>query len=371
VAHQPTYLSFFSGCLGLDLGFHQAGYRCLSLNELNPHAQATIEQNLHRFGDSPPRLYRDSMLDLTPARILDDLGIQAGEVDVMIGGPPCQSFSLAGKRGGLHDPRGQLFLRFIDLIAAVRPRYAVIENVRGLLSKKLGALPVILAKIDSAGYRVGYKLYDAADFGVPQHRRRVIFFLARDGETVEPMVGTHGGDGQPRHATLRDAIEHLQGNTTETKLFPPSVLQYLQYVPAGGNWRSIPPELRPDWLLKATGNGDNNWFHRPAWDVPTRTLACVSMAGNCRRNPHCHPEELRGLSVEECAAIQTFPDGFALAGSRGQRYRQLGNAVPVKFARAIAEHLANHMARQPEASNLPTGSKPAGEDPQLGLIGVA
>jgi hypothetical protein len=139
VAHQPTYLSFFSGCLGLDLGFHQAGFRCLSLNELNPHAQATIEQNLSRFGDSPPRLYRDSMLDLTPERIMQDLGIVPGEVDVMIGGPPCQSFSVAGKRLGFADPRGQLFLRFLDLIAVIRPRFTLIENVRGILSKKFGA----------------------------------------------------------------------------------------------------------------------------------------------------------------------------------------------------------------------------------------
>jgi DNA (cytosine-5)-methyltransferase 1 len=101
VAHPPTYLSFFSGCLGLDLGFHAAGFRCLSLNEFNRHAAATIEQNLYRFGSTPPRLYTESMLDLTPERIMHDLDIVPGEVDVMIGGPPCQSFSVAGKRGGL------------------------------------------------------------------------------------------------------------------------------------------------------------------------------------------------------------------------------------------------------------------------------
>jgi hypothetical protein len=94
------------GCLGLDLGFHAAGFRCLSLNENDRHAQQTIVQNLHLLGEPPPLLYRESMLDLTPARIMNDLGIVPGEVDAMVGGPPCQSFSGAGKRGGLADPRG-------------------------------------------------------------------------------------------------------------------------------------------------------------------------------------------------------------------------------------------------------------------------
>ena len=158
---------------------------------------------------------------------------------------PCQSFSATGKRGGLQDPRGQLFLRFIDIIEAIRPRYAVIENVRGVLSRKLGALPVILAKIEEAGYQVSYKLYDAAHFGVPQHRRRVIFFLSRNGETIQPMVGTHGGDGQPPHRTLRDAVGHLQGTSMEAQHLTPSMLECMQHVPAGGDWRSIPGNFVP------------------------------------------------------------------------------------------------------------------------------
>jgi DNA (cytosine-5)-methyltransferase 1 len=196
----------------------------------------------------------------------------------------------------------------------------------------------------SERYQVSYKLYDAADLGVPQHRRRVIFFLSRDGETIEPMMATHGGDGQPRHLTLRDAIGHLQGTAMEAQRLTPAVLEYMQYIPAGGNWRSIPLEHQPEWLLEKT-QISTDWFPRSAWDEPARTLTCE--VGVTKRGPsHCHPDELRGLSVEECAAIQTFPPGFCLAGSRGQKYRQLGNAVPVKFAQAVAEHLLAHMARQ-------------------------
>jgi site-specific DNA-cytosine methylase len=96
-------------------------------------------------------------------------------------------------------------------------------------------LPVILGQIEAAGYKASYRLYDTADFGVPQHRRRVIFFLSRDGETVEPMTATHGGEGQPRHVTLRDAIAHLQGTVMEAQHLKPSVLECMQHIPAGGS----------------------------------------------------------------------------------------------------------------------------------------
>ena len=287
MAHHPTYLSFFSGRLGLDLGFHQAGFRCLSLNENDRHALATIDQNLYRFGELAPLLIRESIVDLSPDRIMSDLGIQAGEVDCIGGGPPCQSFSNAGKRRGLQDPRGQLFLRFIEIIAAIRPRYAVIENVRGLLSKKLGALPVILDAITQAGYQVEYKLYDAADFGVPQHRRRVVFLLSRDGDSVPPMVGTHGLVGQPRWVTLRDAIGCLQGTEMVLQDLRPSVLEYIRHVPAGGDWRSIPTEFQTPWLLRVTKTS-KDLFDRSAWDRPIRTLTCVAD----RRTPHLPPRRI-------------------------------------------------------------------------------
>jgi DNA (cytosine-5)-methyltransferase 1 len=154
---------------------------------------------------------------------------------------------------------------------------------------------------------------------VPQHRRRVFFFLSRDGETIPLMVATHGGEGQPHHVTLRDAVGHLQGTAMEARGLTPAVLEYMQHVPAGGDWRSIPVELRPAWSLKPMKSGIDNWYHRPPWDEPAHTLTCD--VGQHPKAPHCHPDELRGLSVEECAAIQTFPRaGFCLAGSRRQKY---------------------------------------------------
>jgi DNA (cytosine-5)-methyltransferase 1 len=134
-------------------------------------------------------------------------------------------------------------------------------------------LPDIVAKIEQAGYQVSYLLYDTADFGVAQHWRRVIFFLARDGETIAPMVGTNGGVGQPHHRTLWDPIQHLQGTAMEVRHLAPSLLRYMQYVPAGGDWRSIPLEHRPAWLYEKT-RISTDWFPRSAWDEPARTLTC-------------------------------------------------------------------------------------------------
>jgi DNA (cytosine-5)-methyltransferase 1 len=159
------------------------------------------------------------------------------------------------------------------------------------------------------------------------------------------MVQTHVGEGQPRYATLRDAIKHLQGTAMDAQNLDPSVVNSMQYIPAGGDWRSIPVEFQSPWVLKTMKTkGSTNWFPRSAWHEPARTL--TTMVGVNKASPHCHPHELRALSVEECAAIQTFPPGFLLAGSRRQKYRQTGNAVPVKFAQAVAEPLKLHMARQ-------------------------
>jgi hypothetical protein len=133
---------------------------------------------------------------------------------------------------------------------------------------------------------------------------------------------------------------HLKGQPWRRASPSPAVLIYMQHVPAGCDWRSIPPELQTPWLMNITQTS-KDLFQRSAWDQPARTLTCE--VGRNKRGPaHCHPGELRGLSVEECCAIQTFPPGFCFAGALRQRYRQLGNAVPVKFAQAVAEHLREH-----------------------------
>ncbi|MGL5134117.1 MAG: DNA cytosine methyltransferase, partial [Planktothrix sp.] len=214
--HSPRYfrkpdlkaLSFFSGCMGLDLGLEREGIEILLACELDRAARKTIETNrpdLPLIGD---------IRDYSATEIREKAGLSlATEIDIIVGGPPCQAFSSAGKRQGFNDERGNVFLKFIDLITELQPRFAVIENVRGLLSaplqhrshdmrgknfpslsqdeKRGGALLFIIQRLKEAGYSISFNLYNAANFGSPQQRERVIITCNRDGEKLPYLTPTH------------------------------------------------------------------------------------------------------------------------------------------------------------------------------------
>ena len=195
------FISFFSGALGLDLGLEAAGLHCLAANDADPVACETIRRNRPNL-----RLYDQDIRGLSASFLCRDLSMSPGELFAIVGGPPCQAFSTAGRRLGLNDERGNVFLHFIALIAELRPKYAIFENVRGLLSAPLihrpheervegfpglsneerpgGALLHILRSMEEAGYRVTFTLYNTANFRVLQVRERLIFFASRDGDAV-------------------------------------------------------------------------------------------------------------------------------------------------------------------------------------------
>jgi DNA (cytosine-5)-methyltransferase 1 len=359
------YLSFFSGALGLDLGFEQAGYDCLALNESDPVACDTIKFNLdHAFhGRRKPRLYATDIRTLTSEFLREDLDIETGELFAVLGGPPCQAFSTAGRRLGLNDERGNVFLHFVQLIGELRPKYAVFENVRGLLSAPLvhrphnergagypplsseelpkGALTSILSLLEGYGYKTTFNLYNTANFGVPQTRERIIFFASRDGLEVPFLKPTHDEfceGGRLPWRTLREALEVIGPDTGETASFPERRLKFYRMLDEGQNWRDLPEAVQRAAMGKSwfSGGGKTGFYRRLAWDRPSPTLVT---SPTMPATDLCHPEQLRPLSVQEYAAIQTFPEGFTLAGNITDKYRQLGNAVPCRFAKAVAEHL--------------------------------
>ena len=222
-------LSFFSGAMGLDLGLEQAGIHMLLACEMDKACRKTIATNrpdLALLGDVSAYSAND---------VREAAGLDANDdIDVIVGGPPCQAFSTAGARRGFKDERGNVFLKYIDLILELRPRYAVIENVRGLLSAPMnhtphaergdgwipedegkpgGALLHVLRMLKAAGYGVSFNLYNAANFGVPQSRERVILICHRGGEKVPHLMPTHsqtGDFGLPKWRTLRDALSGLE-----------------------------------------------------------------------------------------------------------------------------------------------------------------
>lgn len=353
---KPIALSFFSGAMGLDLGIEQAGFSIKLACEFDKTCQATISQNrpnLPLIGD---------VLNYSAEQIRKIAGV-SGDIDLIVGGPPCQAFSTAGSRRGFDDARGNVFLSYIDLLLELRPKYFVIENVRGLLSASLktipsnnteawvesnlgkpgGALLYILRTLRKGGYGVTFNLYNTANYGVPQIRERVVIIGARDGSKVPylaPSHSEHGEHGLKKWVTLREAIDGLTECHHEN--FPEKRLQYYRMLEPGQYWKDLPPEIQPIAMgnsYKLPG-GKTGFYRRLGWDRPSCTLVT---SPTMPATDICHPTENRPLSIEEYKRIQTFPDDWYLAGNLQKQYKQVGNAVPVLMGKAIGEALLRHM----------------------------
>lgn len=360
-------ISLFSGAFGLDLGIEEAGFHTVSLVEKERDATKTIALNRpHLYESAVPRdIEKVNAQELLEegGRVLNlDRALYLGEVDLVTGGPPCQPFSTAGKRGSVIDPRGSLFMHFIRIVKGVQPRFFVMENVRGLLSAPIrhrphdqrgtgytllepdemagAALKVVLAEMKELGYNVVYNLLEAADYGVPQNRERVVFIGSRDGEPITFPLATHCEDGKnlPKWRTLRDALTGLVDPTPKFSAYPESRLKYLRLLKEGQNWKYLPEDLKEEAMGGAykSGGGKVGFYRRLSWNKPSPT---VTTSPHQKATDMCHPVELRPLSVRECARIQTFPDDWVFSGSVTAQYKQVGNAVPVLLAKAIGDYI--------------------------------
>jgi DNA (cytosine-5)-methyltransferase 1 len=337
---------------------------------MDPIACRTISENRPAI-----KLFPEDIRLLTATRLKRELNMGEGSLFAIVGGPPCQAFSTAGHRMGLNDERGNVFLHFIDLIAQLKPKYAIFENVRGLLSAPLnhrphaergegqpplrpdelpgGALLHILNLLEAQDYHVTFTLYNTANFGVPQIRERLIFFASREGRAVPYMRPTHdqnGDCGLPQWKTLREAISHLQGKPFHAAKFPEKRLRFYRLLKAGNNWRDLPEPLQKEAMGGSyyAGGGKTGFYRRLAWDKPSPTLVT---SPSMPATDLCHPAELRPLSVEEYCAIQTFPPDYSLAGKIVDQYRQVGNAVPCHFGEIIGRHILDfdqHRIEEPQ-----------------------
>lgn len=383
-------ISLFTGAFGLDLGMEEAGFHTVSVVEKDRDATKTILLNRPYLTESavPREIEKVSSQNLLEegGRVLN-LGraLQPGEVDLVTGGPPCQPFSTAGKRGSVMDPRGSLFMDFIRIVKEVQPRFFLMENVKGLLSASLrhrpinqrgknypplaademagAALTVVLAEMKELGYNVVYNLLEAADYGVPQNRQRVVFIGSRDGEPATFPIPKYCKDGQnlPKWRTLRDALTGLVDAKPEFISYSESRLKYLRLLEAGQNWRHLPEELKKEAMGGAyeSGGGKVGFYRRLSWDKPSPT---ITTSPHQKATDMCHPVELRSLTVNESAKIQTFPDDWIFYGSISSKYKQIGNAVPVLLAKEIGSYLFS----------LIQGNKPKGKEiaEQLSLFSL-
>lgn len=367
-------LSFFSGAMGLDIGLRKGGIEPILACEIDKYCRMTIAAN------NPDIALIGDINKYSADKILEFAGVPKGrKVDVIVGGPPCQAFSSAGSRRGLHDDRGNVFLTFVDRIVEIQPTYAVIENVRGLLSSpfpysddltfeecveagiepiKGGALLHILRRLREAGYTVSFELYNAANFGAPQIRERVVIIAYKGSEKVGYLTPTHSENGMyglPKWNTLRTALNQLPADIEHHHVdFPEQRLKFYRMLTEGQYWRNLPLEAQKEAMGKSfyLGGGKTGFFRRLAFDKPSPTLVTHPAMP---ATDLCHPIEDRPLSVEEYKVIQGFPLDWKICGSIVEQYKQIGNAVPIKLGEAIAKKILDHM--NGKKAEIPVGFK--------------
>ena len=379
-----TVVSLFSGAMGLDIGISRTNrFNLLACVEKEDVCCDTIRENV-RIGNLDPhtRIYERDIRRLDPQDLLRDLDMSPGDVDLLIGGPPCQSFSTAGRRASVRDPRGTLLWDFIRFITVLKPKMFLMENVRGLMSAALnhrrmadrpdkGGSPLApneepgsvvrlfacdLASVSGTPYHLDCFEVNAVNYGAPQLRERVLFFGNRYNQQVEFPLPTHGqlskngaaatmplfpdGNATIRPwATLGDAIKSLNDEQEVLMDFSPRKKQYLAMVPPGANWRALRENVQQESMGKAyyAKGGRSGWWRRLSHNLPCPTLVTMP---NHASTSLCHPDEIRALTVREYCRIQEFPDGWVVCGTPAQQYAQIGNAVPVRLGEIAGSVIA-------------------------------
>ena len=383
---QPSVVGLFSGCGGLDLGFKRAGFNILWANDFDTDSVRTYKKNIGNH------------------IVLGDITqISSGEIpsnfDVLLGGFPCQGFSVANTKRSMKDERNYLYLEMLRVLKDKKPKFFVAENVKGLLSLEKGdVMRMILKDFEEIGYKVNYKLLIASDYGIPQHRERVIIIGNRIGKenpfpklenyklSTKEVVGyladvrtrdkpfqlgnktiynhvarTNVSDkfwGRKQKVNQFDICDYLKKWRKDSGWSTKKIDEYFGYAHTAGHWfrkdnnsGSIPnPE---DWMgLKKLLKFDDTYDKQVTeleektivyeqslrisnWEEPSDTITATG--------PEIHPNRKRRMSVRECAIIQTFPDDFVFEGSIGSMYRQIGNAVPVDLAYKIASSIYNYV----------------------------
>lgn len=382
-------ISLFSGGMGLDIGLQRTRrFKLLACVEKEEAFADTIEANKAAMRiEGEPKVFHRDITHLEPFALMDAAGIKPGELDLLVGGPPCQSFSTAGKRGTVQDHRGTLLWQYLRFVDALRPKFFLMENVRGLLSAALRHRPIAsrpekggppleadeqpgsvvrtfaedLQRIQGASYHMDCFEVNAVNYGAPQLRERALFVGNRFNCVVEFPAPTHAApapaEASPTETlslfaedrekplpwkTLRDALEGLQEEKPVVMDFSPRKKRYLAMVPPGSNWRSLPVEIQKESMGKAwiAKGGRSGWWRRLSLDLPCPTLVTMP---NHAGTSLCHPTETRALSLGEYARIQEFPDDWEFCGTPAERYAQVGNAVPVRLGEVAGEVVARQL----------------------------
>jgi DNA (cytosine-5)-methyltransferase 1 len=319
-------IELFAGAGGLAIGLEKAGIKCVALNEFDHWACETLRKNRPDWN-----VIEDDVKNVSFKQY-------KGKIDIVTGGFPCQAFSYAGKKLGLNDARGTLFYEFARIVKETKPPICIGENVRGLLSHENGlTIKGMISILDEIGYNViDPTVFKTIFYNVPQKRERLLIVGIRKDISKELY------DFPKPHKTvynLRDALKKGELYNCDVPMspgtkYPQSKKEVLDQVPQGGYWKDLPVSVQMQYMGKSfyLGGGKTGMARRMSWDEPSLTLTCSPAQTQTER---CHPEETRPFTVREYARIQTFSDNWVFSGSISQQYKQIGNAVPVNFAKEI------------------------------------
>jgi len=344
-------ISLFSGAMGLDLGIEKAGFDVIAAVENDKFCIDTIRANRPDI-----KLYPDDINLVDPKQILKDLGVKKGEIELVVGGPPCQPFSTAGKRRGLEDFRGNVIVRFLDYVNEINPKYFILENVRGIFYAKLSFVPeeykfyepikdepgsvvyFLYKEFQKLGYSISFSLFDSSLYGVPQKRERFIMFGAKGNKKIPIPTPTTAS----KPLTLKDAIGSIQDDKHDFVNLREAHTKYLKLLTAGQYWKNLPINVQEEAMGKSftLPGGKTGFYRRLSWDKPSPTLVThPTMPATML----VHPSELRPLSIQEYKLIQQFPSNWEITGKIEQVYKQIGNAVPVGLGYMAGMAVIRHL----------------------------
>ena len=322
-----TTIELFAGAGGLALGVENAGFKTLGLIEIDKDASDTLKRNRPDW-----RVVHDDIANISCQDLTEYFHLKKGELDLLSGGAPCQSFSYAGKRLGLEDARGTLFYHYAKFLDQLQPKMFLFENVRGLLTHDKGRTYKTITDIfESTGYTIQKRILNAWDYGVAQKRERLITIGIRNDLTDKisfefPVPHTY-------KPVLRDIL--LDCPKSEGTPYSEYKRKIFELVPPGGYWRDIPEEIAKEYMKSCwyMGGGRTGILRRLSLDEPS--LAVLTSPSQ-KQTDRCHPLEPRPFTIRENARCQSFPDDWQFCGTVGSQYKQVGNAVPVNLAYEIA-----------------------------------
>lgn len=344
-------IDLFCGCGGLSDGFRQAGFNMVGGIDINEAAVKTYNQNFHNSNG----ICRD-ISEMTDDDIVDYVNNES--IDVIIGGPPCQGFSNANRyKLETDDPRNKLFFEFVKFVEILKPKFVVIENVKGIVTLNKGyALNRIYEIFESRGYCVSNKILNAGDFGVPQNRQRNFFVIYNEDYTFDfddlkklenvitvketiselynyDILTTEAFSLESKASTPYQKYLRASDNSIHNHdcRYPAQKVQdRIAHVPQGGNWADVPEHMWPT---------DRSNRHSSAYKRLHEERVSVTIDTGNNHSNYYHPLYNRIPTVREAARIQSFKDSFVFFGNRSEQYKQVGNAVPPLLSKAIAQEI--------------------------------